>query len=660
MANHTHKNIDHSEKQNFLGVQTELFFSILSGTLLAIGFISQIIDLLPQNTIIGIYIVSYFFGGFYTTKEAIHAMKHAHFEIDFLMLFAAIGAAILGEWAEGALLLFLFSLGHSLEHFAMNRARKSISALSNLTPPTAIILVNGEQKEVPVESLKINDIILIKPNSKIAADGLVILGNSFVNQSAITGESLAVQKFAAPQLDVSRFDKIPEENRVFAGTINGNMALQVTVSRIAEDSTLSKLIQMVSEAESQKSPTQHFTDKFQLYFVPIVLSLVLLLMFAFLFIEETFSQSFYRAMAVLVSASPCALAISTPSAVLAGIARAARSGILIKGGKPLETLGKIKSIAFDKTGTLTEGKPKLTEVIPLEGIQKNELLKTAAAVELLSDHPLAEAIAEGCIEKLGTNEIPNASKMEAITARGVKAIIENETVYIGNRLLMQEVSGEDVPQNIQKLMSELEIKGQTSMIVYRNNQYLGIVAVMDVPRKETKETLANLKKIGISKMVMLTGDHQNVANAIGSELGITDPMGNLLPEDKVNYIKNIISSENLVAMVGDGVNDAPAMALSSIGIAMGAAGSAVALETADIALMADRLDKLPFAIQLSRKTNTIIRQNLWISLGMVAILIPLTISGIASIGPAVIGHEGSTIVVVLNALRLLAVKEASF
>ena len=659
MCDNSHDGHNHESKKSLLifGERTEFIFALLSGLFLGTAYLLHFVDEIPQSISLIGYILSYFFGGFFTTIEAYTAIKHGKFEIDFLMIFAAIGAGFLGEWAEGALLLFLFSLGHALEHLAMNKARKSINALSDLAPPTAILLRDETQIEVPVENLNIGDIVLVKPNSKIPADGLVLEGNSMVNQAAITGESIPVQKNAAPEKTNILFDKLSSTHKVFSGSINGNLSMKIHVLRIAEDSTVARLIKMVSEAEQQKSPTQHFTDRFEKIFVPIVIVLVLLLMFVFLVSDETFSQSFYRAMAVLVSASPCALAISTPSAVLAGIARAARSGILIKGGKPLENLGHVKVIAFDKTGTLTEGKPVLTSAIPIHKENQEELLLTAAAVESLSDHPLAAAIVDGCMKMLGNKSILNASGLKAITARGVEAQLGESKILIGNRLLMEEASGAPVPNEIDQQMHALEMKGETAMIVRKDDTYLGIIAVMDVARKEAKVTLSKLKNLGINKMVMLTGDHQNVANAIASQIGITNPLGNLLPEDKVEAIKNLGNDGSQVAMVGDGVNDAPAMATSAVGIAMGAAGSAVALETADVALMADKLEKLPFAIKLSRAANLIIRQNLWISLGMVAILMPLTILGIASIGPAVVAHEGSTLLVVLNALRLLGIKE---
>ncbi len=407
---------------------------------------------------------------------------------------------------------------------------------------------------------------------------------------------------------------------------------------------------MVNEAEKQKSPTQLFTDRFEKYFVPAVLILVVALCFAYLVIDEPFSKSFYRAMSVLVAASPCALAISTPSAVLAGVARAARGGVLIKGGRPLEDLGSLNAIAFDKTGTLTEGKPQLTNAIPFDKITEEELLTLAVAVEKLSDHPLAEAIVKGALEKLKKAKVPEAHNVKGITGRGVQAEVGGKKVLIGNKALFEK----SIPEEILKQVEDLEKQGHTTMLVKREKEFIGLLSLMDVPRKEAKHVLSELSNLGIKKMVMLTGDNQQVADAVAKQIGITEAWGDLMPEDKVKSVQKLDKSEKMVAMIGDGVNDAPAMAKSTVGIAMGAAGSDVALETADIALMGDKLESLPFAIGLSRKAKGIIKQNLWISLGMVAALIPLTILGIASIGPAVIAHEGSTLLVVFNALRLLA------
>jgi Cd2+/Zn2+-exporting ATPase len=665
-AHHQHDHAGHNHSEGgehnhshggIFGEKTELIFAIICGAFLATGFGLSFVNGISSVVPLCFYIGAYFFGGFYTTKEAIEGIRAGNFEIDFLMIVAAAGAAALGQWAEGSLLLFLFSLGHSLEHYAMEKARKSIAALADLAPKTALLKTSTETKEVPIETLKQGDTIIVKPNSKIAADGVVVSGTSSVNQAPITGESIPADK--APiddkNFDIKQADKLDAKYRVFAGSVNGSEVLEIKVSKVAADSTISRLVKLVNEAQTQKSATQNFTDKLEKYYVPAVLILVGLLLFVFLVIDEPFSASFYRAMAVLVAASPCALAISTPSAVLSGVARAARGGVLIKGGKPLEELGSLTAIAFDKTGTLTEGKPKLTGVFPLNNISEEELLKTTIAVEKLSDHPLAAAIVKGGMEKLKT-DVPAASNLQAISGRGVKANYEGKQIVIGNKELFSEGKN-PLPNDIKTQVEDLEGKGNTTMLVQRDHQFIGIITLMDTARKDAKETLQKLSEIGIRKMVMLTGDNQKVAEAIAKETGITDAWGNLLPEQKVEAIEKLKREEKKVAMVGDGVNDAPAMAKSTVGIAMGAAGSDVALETADIALMADELSNLPFAIGLSRKAHGIIRQNLIISLGMVVILIPLTITGLAHIGPAVIGHEGSTIVVVFNALRLLAYQQ---
>lgn len=661
---HSHEDGGHDEDGahshgGIFGKNTELIFSILCGVFLGAGFGISYIAGISEIVPICFYIGAYFFGGFYTTKEAIQTISKGGFEIDFLMLVAAIGAAILGNWAEGALLLFLFSLGHALEHFAMEKARKSIAALTDLAPKTALLKQGDQTKEVKIEELKKGDVILVRPNTKISADGIVVKGTSSVNQAPITGESIPVDKeaIADSNFNMDEAAKLDAKFRVFAGTINGNDSLEIKVIKEASDSTLSRLVKMVNEAQTQKSPTQQFTDKFEKYFVPAILILVALLCFSFLVIDEPFSKSFYRAMSVLVAASPCALAISTPSAVLSGVARAAKAGVLIKGGKPLEDLGTLTALAFDKTGTLTEGKPKLTEVVSLSNIDETELLKIVVAVEQLSDHPIAKAIVRDGKERLKDDQIPSATNMKAVLGKGIEAQLNGETVLMGNLALFESLDGNHPSEEIVKKVRELEGKGNTSMLARKGSEYIGIVAVMDTPRKEAKASLQALKGIGIRRMIMLTGDNQKVAEAVAQEIGITDAWGGLLPEQKVEAIKKLRVDEKRVAMVGDGVNDAPAMANSTVGIAMGAAGSDVALETADIALMGDKLELLPFAIGLSRKAKSIIKQNLIVSLGVVAALIPLTILGIASIGPAIFAHEGSTLLVVFNALRLLVYKQ---
>jgi Cd2+/Zn2+-exporting ATPase len=580
------------------------------------------------------------------------------------MLVAAVGAAALGKWAEGALLLFLFSLGHSLEHYAMGRARKAIEALAELAPETATVRRSGGTEEVPVAALQVADIVIVKPNERLPCDGVVVVGNTSVNQAPVTGESIPVDKrpvgdAQAAQVAVAAFDRVSAEHRVFAGTINGSGAIEVMVARRAEQSTMARVVKMVTEAEAQRSPTQMFTERFERVFVPAVLALVVLLMFAGLVIDEPFSVTFYRAMAVLVAASPCALAISVPSAVLSGVARAGRGGVLVKGGGPLENLGTLTSIAFDKTGTLTEGKPRLTDAVAMPGVSEDELLAVAQAVEQHSDHPLAAAVVTGAVERLGGRVTPPmVSDVKSVTGRGVQAQIAGETVIIGKPVLFSELPGSGLPPEVAAANDKLVAAGRTTMVVRQGQRFLGVIAVMDTPRPVAARVMAELRKLGIERLIMISGDNQQVAEAVARSVGLTEARGDLMPEQKVDAIKALRDKHGKVAMVGDGVNDAPAMANSTVGIAMGAAGSDVALETADVALMADDLAQLPFAVGLSRSTSRIIKQNLYVSLGVVAVLIPATIFGL-NIGTAVLFHEGSTLIVVINALRLLAYKGAA-
>lgn len=639
-----------------LGKRTELYFSILCGVLLLIGFLSAKLFDTAGWIPLASYIMSYCFGGFFITIEASKKIPKGEFDIDFLMIAAAAGAAYIGSWAEGALLLFLFSLGHALEHYAMNKAKKSIKALGNLSPKMALVKRNGNLEAIPIEDLKINDIIVVKTNTKIAADGVIVSGSSSVNQAPITGESIPIDKTYIQSTDnlpdIEHIDKI---HVVFAGTINGDNSLEVQVLKLSEDSTVSRLIKMVSEVEAQKSLTQRLTKKFEKWYVPIVIIVVFLLCFSFLLIDESFDTSIYRAITVLVAASPCALAISTPSAVLSGIARAAQKGVLIKGGKALEDLGEITTIAFDKTGTLTEGKPKLTNLIPLRDFDEEALAKLVLEVESLSNHPLAKAIANDLKIKYSIKFQNIASNISALQGKGIQADYDGGKVCIGNVKLMED-SGIEVDEIIHSKMDRLLQDGHTVMLAAFKNEIIGLISVMDVPRKTAASTLERLKQIGIKHMIMLTGDHQNLGNAIAKQIGLTEAKGNLLPEDKVTAIKELIKRDKKIAMVGDGVNDAPAMALSTVSVAMGAAGSDVALETADVALMSDKIENLPFVIGLSRNSKRIIKQNIFISLGVVVLLIPATILGLTNIGMAVAFHEGSTIVVVLNALRLLRFK----
>lgn len=655
-----HAGHDHSEG-GLLGEKSELIFAALAGVLLTAGWLIERNGVGPTWLPTATYIAAYFFGGFYTVKEAFENLKASRFEIDTLMLVAALGAAALGKWAEGALLLFLFSLGHSLEHYAMGRARKAIEALAKLAPETATVRRDGRTEEIGVEQLKVGDVVFVRPNERLPADGVVVVGTSSVNQAPVTGESVPVDK--RPVADIkaalAAFDRVAPEHRVFAGTINGAGAIEVTVARRAEQSTMARVVKMVTEAEVQRSPTQQFTERFERIFVPAVLALVVLLLFAGIVIDEPFSDTFYRAMAVLVAASPCALAISVPSAVLSGVARAGRGGVLVKGGGPLENLGTLTSIAFDKTGTLTEGKPKLTDAVAMQGITDDELLAVAMAVEEHSDHPLATAIVSGARERLGDRaKAVAASDVKSITGRGVQAQVDGELVYIGKPILFSELPGSSLPQDVKETNDKLVASGRTTMVVRKGERYLGVIAVMDTPRPVAAQVMAELRALGIERLIMISGDNQQVADAVAKSVGLTEARGDLMPEQKVDAVKALRKEHGKVAMVGDGVNDAPAMANSTVGIAMGAAGSDVALETADVALMADDLAQLPFAVGLSRSTSRIIKQNLYVSLGVVAVLIPATIFGL-NIGTAVLFHEGSTLLVVVNALRLLAYKKVT-
>lgn len=642
----------------FLGPNTELIFSLVCGALLAIGaVIANLIAAAPDWLSNACYIAAYVFGGFYTVREAVENLRLRKFEIDTLMLVAAAGAASLGALAEGALLLFLFSLGHALEHYAMGRAKQAIAALAELAPRTATVRREGSNIELPVEDLLIGDVVIVRPNARLPADGFVVAGSSPVNQAPVTGESIPVDKSPVEDAAAARErpDTVDASSRIFAGTINGAGAIEVEVTRLSEDTALAKVVKMVSEAETQKSPTQRFTEKFERFFVPVVLGLAVLLLFAWVVVDEPFSASFYRSMAVLVAASPCALAIATPSAVLSGVARAARGGVLVKGGAPLENLGALKAIAFDKTGTLTEGRPQITDVMPAPGVSSEDLLTVAVAVEALSDHPLASAIARDGRKRLEGHDIGEARDLESLIGRGVTAMFAGERAWIGKAEMFGSEGIAPLSPAMVQTIGTLREKGRTTMIVRLGDRDLGAIGLMDTPRSEARSALKRLRELGMTRMIMISGDHQKVAQAIGQDVGVDEAWGDLMPEDKVKAVR-ALRDEAKVAMVGDGVNDAPAMANATVGIAMGAAGSDVALETADVALMADDLRHLPFAVGLSRHTRAIILQNVFISLGVVALLLPATVLGLG-IGPAVAAHEGSTLVVVFNALRLLKYRD---
>ena len=634
------------------GANSELIFAIASFVLLGVGLASSFVAAVPALVPTVLYALACVAGGWFILREALEAARLGRIEIDGLMLLAAAGAAILGEWPEAALLLALFSLGHALEHHAMGRARQAIAGLADLAPATAERLREGAIETVPAASLLPGDMVLVRPNARIPADGLVLRGESSVDQAPITGESQPADK--RPVADVPRAMASPAavaaEHRVFAGTLNGAGAIEVMVTAPSGETALARMVRLVRDSEARRSPTQRFADRLERVYVPAVLGVVGLLLFAFLLRDESFGDSFYRAMAVLVAASPCALAISTPAAVLSGIARGARAGILIKGGAPLEGLARIRAVAFDKTGTLTEGRPRLTDVLAAPGVAEEELLALAVAVEARSDHPLAVAVARDGRARLGAAAaLPEVEGVASVTGRGVTARIGGAEIRIGRDGFAAVAAA--MPADLSAGIAALESAGRTVMVVARDGVALGALGLMDTPRAGARGAVAALRAMGLAPLVMLSGDNARVAGIVAAEVGLDEARGGLMPEEKVEAVRALRATQP-VAMLGDGVNDAPALAQADVGIAMGAAGSAVALEAADVALMGDELARLPEAIGLGRATVAIIRQNLVISLGMVAVLVPAALFGL-NLGAAVVFHEGSTVAVVLNALRLL-------
>lgn len=615
----------------------ELLFSLLSGLFLLIGWVIERTGGFSSIVSEILYLGAYVAGGYDITRHALQALRERHFDTDLLMVVAAIGTAFLGEFAEGALLLFLFSLGHVLEERVLDRARNAIHALADLTPKNALVRRQGCETEVPVEQLEIGDLVVVRTGMRIPVDGEVISGESSVDQSPVTGESVPVYK--------------KNQDEVYTGSVNGEGSLEIRVTRLAKDSTLARVIEMVERAQAQKSPTQQLTESFTRWFVPAVLVADFLLILIPPLFGVPFVDSFLRAMTLLVAASPCALALGPPSAILAGVAQAARNGVLIKGGTHLENLGRLQAIAFDKTGTVTVGKPEMTNLISFAPLSDDEVLALAAAVENRSAHPIAQAVVHAAQER--DLKIPLASDVISVNGRGIQAEVFGKSVWIGNRNLFTDADI-TISQALEEQIQKLEDQGKTTVLISQEQEPIGLIAVADVPRPSAQAAIKGLARLGVLETVMLTGDNARVAAHIARQVGLADYRANLMPEDKLTAIRNLVEEHSIVAMVGDGVNDAPALANATVGIAMGGAGTDVALETADVALMADDLSKLPFAVGLGRATRSIIKQNLVISLGVITLLIALTGMGLANIGMAIVLHEGSTLVVVLNSLRLLA------
>jgi Cd2+/Zn2+-exporting ATPase len=615
-----------------------------AGGFLCLGFFGEKYFGLPHFVALGCYIAASLAGGYDVAREALPALFRGKFDTDLLMLMAAAGAAAINQWPEGAFLLFLFSLGHAGEHYALDRARNAVGALGKLMPRTAHLKQEGGLAEVPVEQLEVDDVVVVRPGDRVPVDGVIVAGESTIDQSAVTGESVPVAR--------------KPDDEVFAGTINQENGLDVRVTRLASDNTLARIMKLVAEAQEQQSPTQQLTEKFTRWFVPTVLLLtVLMIALPPLFLGWEWSASFYRGMVLLVAASPCALAIGTPAAVLAGIAQAARRGVLIKGGVHLENLGRLRVIAFDKTGTITTGKFAVTSIVALGGVTEETVLRIAAAVEEQSSHPLAAAIVQTARERKVT--YPAATGIENLAGKGIRAQVEGSEVLLGALRAFADDPAAAQGGSLAEAISNLEGDGQTTVIVRQGGQFIGVIALADEPRASSAGIMQRLKALGVSELVMLTGDNEAVAKRGAAKVGLTDVRAALLPEDKLTAIRELERRHGAIAMVGDGVNDAPALAAATVGVAMGGAGTAVALETADVALMGDDLGKLAFAVGLSRASRRIIWQNLAIALGVIALLIVGTLSGKVVLSVAVFMHEGSTVLVAMNALRLLAWREPS-
>ncbi len=644
----------------------ELALAAITLVALLIGWLGgSVTGALPAWAVTLAAIVAFIAGGITGTREAIADALDWELNIDFLMIAAALGAAFIGEWEEGALLLFLFTLSGALEGFAMGRTRKAIEGLIDLRPDTAWLRRGDDLIETAVEELQPGDVVMVRPGERLPVDGVVVNGTSSIDQSPITGESVPVFK--------ERGDD------VFSATINGSGALEVRVTKLASESTLSKIIQLVQDAQEDAAPTQKLIDRFsQPYTLTVIGATLLAILIPRLFSSEPFSDTLYRAMTLLVVASPCALIISTPASILSAIAAAARGGVLFKGGAYLERAAAINVLAFDKTGTLTHGKPKLTNIHALNNYSKEAVVRIAAGAESLSEHPIALAILAAAREM--ELDIEEPDEFRSVAGHGIQAIYERgdhkEIIYIGNDKLFMDESM-DLSPAIRMIGRALQRQGKTTMLVARRStvadtlgadrdwEVVGYLAVADTLRENAKDAIVSLRGMGVSRMAMLTGDNRSVAEAIAGLAGLSpdDVYADLLPDQKVEIVKRLVQ-EGTVAMLGDGVNDAPALATASVGIAMGAAGTDVALETADIVLMSDDLSKLPFMIGLSRKAGAIVRQNLIFSLGVMLTLVlltivaPLVVPGFRMPLPlGVVGHEGSTLLVVMNGLRMLAVRE---
>nr|WP_246120569.1 heavy metal translocating P-type ATPase [Cohnella terricola] len=610
--------------------------ALASGLIIAIAYM---LENASHPWAIALYVAAFAIGGFVKAKEGLSTLiLERDLDVNLLMIVAAIGAASIGYWTEGAVLIFIFSLSGALETYTMDRSSRDISSLMDQKPESGILIKDGVETIVPIEALKEGDIVLVKPGERIPSDGVVTEGASAVNQASITGESVPVDKTMG--------------DSVYAGTLNGEGVLFIEVTQESESTLFAKIIRLVQEAQSEKPASQKFMERFErLYARAIILISLLLIFVPPLLLHYEWEQAFYKAMVFLVVASPCALVASIMPAMLSAISNGARKGILFKGGAHLENLAGVKAIAFDKTGTLTQGRPVVTDIMPLPGYEESEVLRIAASMESLSGHPLAKAIVLAAREREISYHRP--TDFTALTGWGIQAKVDGEQWKVGKPALLSE---QNRTESLTTMIERLEREGKTVSILMNEQGAVGVFALRDQVRPEAKLAIARLKRIGM-EIAMLTGDQERTARAIGQELGIDHVYAGLLPEDKVEKVKELKQRYGKIAMVGDGVNDAPALATASVGIAMGAAGSDAALETADLVLMNDDTGRIADAIVLGKRSRTIIKQNIAFALSVILLLIAANfIEGIA-LPLGVVGHEGSTILVILNGLRLLRQRE---
>jgi Zn2+/Cd2+-exporting ATPase len=592
------------------------------------------------------YASSMILGGYRLFQTGLKNLLRLEFDMKTLMTIAVIGAAIIGEWGEGATVVILFAISEVLESYSMDKARQSIRSLMDIAPKEAMIRRGLQEMVIDVEDIQINDVLLVKPGQKLAMDGIIVKGMSSINQAAITGESVPVAKGV--------------NDEVYAGTLNEEGFLEVKVTKHVEDTTIAKIIHLVEEAQAERAPSQAFVDRFAKYYTPIIMLFALgVAVVPPLLFGLVWNEWVYQGLAVLVVGCPCALVISTPVAIVTAIGNAAKRGVLIKGGIHLEEMGAIKAIAFDKTGTLTKGIPVVTDYETAPNIPDNETFTIISALEKVSQHPLASAILKRADQWQLNYDHLELEDFTSVTGKGIFGKISGTDYYVGSPTFIHEQLKGGLATVYREKITRLEEQGKTVMAVCSSEDFLAIVAVADEIREETKDVVQQLHSLGLQKTIMLTGDNEGTAKAIGQKAGVNEVKANLLPQEKLSYIKELRATYQRVAMVGDGVNDAPALAASSVGIAMGGAGTDTALETADIALMADDLRKLPFTVKLSRKALNIIKQNITFSLGIKLLALLLVVPGWLTLWIAIFADMGATLIVTLNSLRLLRVKDES-